>query len=47
MLRKCDPGEVWDEGFQFIGRKTSREQHCASMIDCSCAVIKDGKDGSQ
>jgi hypothetical protein len=35
-----------DEGFQFMGRTTNREQHWASMMDCSCAEIIDARDGS-
>lgn len=42
----CEFCGLWNEGFQFIGRKTSREQHCASMIDCSWAVTIDDSDGS-
>lgn len=48
-LRKGDICEfcgLWNESFQFIGRKTSREQHCASINDCSWAVTIDDSDGS-
>lgn len=47
MLRKGSGEGVGpcDEGFQFKGTSTSREQHCASMIACSCAVIRDDSDG--
>lgn len=33
------------DGFQVIGTRTSREEHCASMIDCNCAVMIDDVEG--
>lgn len=46
MLRKSSGVVVGacDEGFQFMGTNTSREQQCASMIAWSCAVMRDDSD---
>jgi hypothetical protein len=35
----------WDVHFQDIGKSSSREEHCANMIDCSCAVIIEAVEG--
>jgi hypothetical protein len=33
------------DGFQVIGTSSNREEHCASMIDCICAVMIDDVEG--
>jgi len=38
-LKNVAPGCEVDEGFQLIGSSNSLDTHCASIIDCSCAVI--------
>ena len=40
VLRKRVGGGGGDEGVQFVGRRRRREQHCASMMECSWAVMK-------
>lgn len=32
--------------FHFIGASSKRDEHCANMSDCNCALIIDGMLGS-